>query len=85
MTRDTKRGSVSALATGVIQAVVTNGRRGAHLLRHLHAWWRYETTVRELWSLSDRELGDLGITRKDIARVVSEPLHPEDRAKYRVR
>jgi uncharacterized protein YjiS (DUF1127 family) len=54
-------------------------------LRHLHVWWRYETAVRELWNLSDRELADLGITRKDIARVASEAPQPEDRARYRVR
>jgi uncharacterized protein YjiS (DUF1127 family) len=86
--------------TGVIEAVVTDGRRGAHLLpqakegaqkiyisflRHLHAWWRYEATVRGLWNLSDRELADLGITRKDIPRVASEASQSEDRAKYPVR
>jgi uncharacterized protein YjiS (DUF1127 family) len=100
MTRNTRRGSVSAFAAVVIETVITDSRRGAHLLaqveertqkiftsflRQLHAWWRYETRVRELWNLSDRELADLGITRKDIARVVSEAPQPEDRAKYRVR
>jgi uncharacterized protein YjiS (DUF1127 family) len=87
-------------ATGVIEAVATDSGRGAHLLaraeertkktvssflRDLQAWWRYETTVRELWNLSDRELADLGITRKDIARVASQALQSDDRAKYRVR
>lgn len=87
-------------ATGVIEAVATDSGRGPHLLaqaeertkktfssflRYLHAWWRYETTVRELWNLGDRELADLGITRKDISRVVSESPDPEDRVKYRVR
>jgi uncharacterized protein YjiS (DUF1127 family) len=100
MTRNTRRGSVSAFAAVVIEAVVTDRRCGAHLLgqakertqkiyisclRHLRAWWRYETSARELWKLSDRELADLGITRKDIARVASETLQSEDRAKYRVR
>jgi uncharacterized protein YjiS (DUF1127 family) len=96
MTRDSKYGCRSALATGDSETV----RHGAHLLaqakdaaqkiyisclRHLHAWWRYETTVRELSQLCDRELADLGITRWDIPRVASESQDPEDRAKYRVR
>jgi uncharacterized protein YjiS (DUF1127 family) len=87
-------------ATRVIEGVATDSSRGAHVLtqakentqkiyisflRHLQAWWRYETTVRELWNLSDRELADLGITRKDIPRVASEASQSEDRAKYRVR
>jgi uncharacterized protein YjiS (DUF1127 family) len=86
--------------TGVIEAVVTDSGRGALVLtqakertqkiyisfrRHLHAWWRYEKTVRALWNLSDRELADLGITRSDIHRVASESPDPADRAKYRVR
>jgi uncharacterized protein YjiS (DUF1127 family) len=86
--------------TGVIEAVFTGSGRGAHLLaqaeettkktfssfrRYLHEWWRYENTVRELGNLSDRELADLGITRKDIPRVASESPHPDARAKYRVR
>jgi uncharacterized protein YjiS (DUF1127 family) len=54
-------------------------------IRYLQAWWRYETAVRELWNLSDRELADLGITRKDIPRVASESPHPTDQALYRVR
>ncbi|HEY2526821.1 MAG TPA: DUF1127 domain-containing protein [Xanthobacteraceae bacterium] len=69
MTRNLKRGSISAFATAVIEAVVAYGRRGT---RHLHAWWRYDTSVRELWKLTDRELADLGINRKDIARVAWE-------------
>ena len=96
MTRNAERGLFS---TGIIEAVVTDGRLGAPLLaqakertqkifisflRYLHAWWQYETTVRELWNLSDRELADLGITRKDITRVASDSPNPEDRAKYRV-
>jgi hypothetical protein len=32
MTRNTKRGSVSAFATGVIAGVVTDGRGSMHLL-----------------------------------------------------
>ena len=96
MTGNTKRGRVSALASADIETVC----HGTHLLaqvknatqkiyvsclRHLRAWWRYETTVRELWNLSDRELADLGISRRDISRVALESQEPEDRAKYRVR
>jgi len=96
MTRNTKSGSLSALATGDIVTV----RHGTHLLarvkdatqkiyisclHHLQAWWRYETAMRELSKLSDRELADLGITRWDIPSVASGSQDPEDRAKYRVR
>lgn len=84
MTRNARRGAISAFGTVVIEAVVTDGRRGAHLLaqaeerttkmffslfRYLHAWRRYGITVRELSSLGDRELADIGITRLDIRRV----------------
>jgi uncharacterized protein YjiS (DUF1127 family) len=41
-------------------------------LRYLHAWRQYGMTVRELSSLSDRELADLGITRSDIPHVAWE-------------
>jgi len=96
MTRNTQRDCPSALATADIETV----RPGTHLLaqvkdatqkiyisclRHLHAWWRYEATVRELSKLSDRDLADLGITRWDNHYVASESQDPEDRAKYRVR
>jgi uncharacterized protein YjiS (DUF1127 family) len=54
-------------------------------LRYLHAWWRYQNTVWDLSNLGDRELSDLGITRKEIPRVAWEYPYPEDRAKYRVR
>jgi len=35
-------------------------------------WRRYRQTVRELESLSTRELGDLGIIRADIPRVARD-------------
>jgi uncharacterized protein YjiS (DUF1127 family) len=41
-------------------------------LRYLHAWRQYGTTVRELSSLSDRELADLGIARSDIPHIAWE-------------
>jgi uncharacterized protein YjiS (DUF1127 family) len=33
---------------------------------------RYKTTVRELLSLSDRELSDIGISRCDIRRIAKQ-------------
>lgn len=35
-------------------------------------WRRYRSTVRELQSLSTRELNDLGINRGDIGRLARE-------------
>jgi uncharacterized protein YjiS (DUF1127 family) len=32
----------------------------------LNAWRRYRASLRELYSLTDRELGDLGISRWEI-------------------
>lgn len=42
------------------------------LLRYFHARRRYEIAVRELSSLGDRELADIGITRLEIRRVAWE-------------
>jgi uncharacterized protein YjiS (DUF1127 family) len=42
------------------------------LIRYFQAWKHYEDAVRELSSLNDLELADLGIARSDIARVVRE-------------
>jgi uncharacterized protein YjiS (DUF1127 family) len=39
------------------------------IMRFLHAWKEYGTTVRELSQLTDRELADLGISRSDIPNV----------------
>ena len=36
------------------------------------AWRRYRDAVRELSSLTDRELADIGINRFDIAAIVRE-------------
>jgi uncharacterized protein YjiS (DUF1127 family) len=41
-------------------------------IRYLQSLKHYEDAVRELSSLSDRELADIGIARSDIARVVRE-------------
>jgi uncharacterized protein YjiS (DUF1127 family) len=41
----------------------------SHLLRLFRAWGRYDTSVQELYSLGDRELADIGITRSDIPRI----------------
>jgi uncharacterized protein YjiS (DUF1127 family) len=38
-------------------------------IRYVRTWREYGTTVRELASLNDRELADLGITRSDIPHV----------------
>jgi uncharacterized protein YjiS (DUF1127 family) len=39
------------------------------LVHYLHSWRHYGTAMRELASLSDRELADIGITRSDIPRM----------------
>jgi uncharacterized protein YjiS (DUF1127 family) len=38
-------------------------------LRFLESWRRYNTNLRELSGLGDRELSDIGISRSDIPRV----------------
>jgi uncharacterized protein YjiS (DUF1127 family) len=38
-------------------------------IRYVRSWREYGTTVRELSSLNDRELADLGITRSDIPHI----------------
>ena len=38
-------------------------------IHYVRTWREYGTTVRELASLNDRELADLGITRSDIPHV----------------
>jgi uncharacterized protein YjiS (DUF1127 family) len=40
-----------------------------NLIRNYRNWRRYRETVSELGRLSNRELGDLGITRRDIPLV----------------
>ena len=39
------------------------------IINFLQAWRRYNTSLRELYQLGDRELADIGITRGDIPRV----------------
>jgi uncharacterized protein YjiS (DUF1127 family) len=37
-----------------------------HITRFLRSWRRYNASVRELSSLGDRELADIGISRSEI-------------------
>jgi uncharacterized protein YjiS (DUF1127 family) len=39
------------------------------IINFLQAWRRYNTSLRELYQLGDRELADIGISRSDIPRV----------------
>jgi uncharacterized protein YjiS (DUF1127 family) len=39
------------------------------LVRFVQSWKRYNTSLRELSQLGDRELADIGISRSDIPRV----------------
>jgi uncharacterized protein YjiS (DUF1127 family) len=43
-----------------------------NLLRLVRNWKRYDSNMRELALLSDRELADIGISRSDIQRVASQ-------------
>jgi uncharacterized protein YjiS (DUF1127 family) len=36
------------------------------VVRYLHAWRRYNKTMRELSRLSDRELADIGMSRSEL-------------------
>jgi uncharacterized protein YjiS (DUF1127 family) len=42
------------------------------LTEKLNAWRRYRDAVRELSSLNDRELSDIGINRDDIRAIARE-------------
>lgn len=42
------------------------------LKTRITSWKRYNRTVSELQSLSNRELADLGIMRTDISRIARE-------------
>ena len=42
----------------------------------VRAWWRYNTSVRELTRLNDRELADIGITRSEISAVAWQNARP---------
>ena len=44
----------------------------SYITRFLRQWRRYNSNLRELSQLGDRELADLGISRSDIPRVAWE-------------
>ena len=44
----------------------------SHLIRTFRAWRRYDASLRELSSLGDRELADIGLARSDIQRIAWE-------------
>ena len=49
------------------------------VIHFIQSWKRYNTSLRELNQLGDRELADIGISRSDIPRVAwdsGEPLSP---------
>jgi len=41
----------------------------ANIIRALRSWRRFNSSLRELSRLGDRELADIGISRSDIPRV----------------
>ena len=47
----------------------------SQLVRFLRAWRVYNQSVRELSSLGDRELADIGISRADIPSVSWDAAH----------
>ena len=44
----------------------------SHLIRLFRDWRRYETSMRELSRLGDRELADIGVARSEIPRIAWE-------------
>ena len=44
----------------------------ATIIQKIGEWQRYRRNVRELMSLSDRELDDIGVSRSDIIRVARD-------------
>ena len=42
------------------------------IINFIRSWKRYNASLRELNSLGDRELADIGITRSDIPRIAWE-------------
>ena len=44
----------------------------SYIVRFLRQWRRYNSSLRELSQLGDRELADMGISRSDIPRVAWE-------------
>ena len=47
----------------------------ASIVRAFREWHRYNQSLRELQSLGDRELADIGISRSDIQRVAWTAAH----------
>lgn len=47
----------------------------ASIVRFVREWRRYNQSLRELQSLGDRELADIGISRSDIQRVAWTASH----------
>ena len=58
-----KRGGFLTLFKGMTTRLL------AHITRFLRQWRRYNSSVRELSQLGDRELADMGISRSDIPRI----------------
>jgi uncharacterized protein YjiS (DUF1127 family) len=44
----------------------------SHLVRLLRSWRRYNSSMSELYNMSDRDLADIGISRSDIPRIAWE-------------
>jgi uncharacterized protein YjiS (DUF1127 family) len=44
----------------------------AQLIRIFRAWRRYDANLRELSSLGDRELAEIGVSRSEIQRIAWE-------------
>jgi len=44
----------------------------ARIISVFRTWWRYNESVRELSSLGDRELADIGIARSEIPAIAWE-------------
>jgi uncharacterized protein YjiS (DUF1127 family) len=61
-----RAGSDSGPASGRIGKVIA---MFLSLFRFLQSWRRYNTSLRQLSQLGDRELSDIGISRSDIPRV----------------
>lgn len=62
----------------LLRCSATNRRANmiiANILELLRAWRRYNSSLRELNQLGDRELSDIGISRSDIPRVAWENAH----------
>ena len=45
------------------------------IFNFLRTWRRYNSSLKELSGLGDRELADIGLTRSDIPRIAWEDAH----------